>query len=110
MRQLSGGNQQKTILARWLSHPVRVLLLDEPTHGVDVGAKEEIYRIIREVASAGTAVIIVSSELEELQGLCHRAVLIVEGRDVGTLTGDALTAENMLGALFERRVDEGAQG
>lgn len=109
MRELSGGNQQKAILARWLSHPLKVLLLDEPTHGVDIGAKEEIYRIIREVAGRGTAVIMVSSELEELQGLCHRAVLLVEGREVGTLAGDALTAEAMLAALFERRPDEEAR-
>ena len=103
MRQLSGGNQQKTILARWLSQPIRVLLLDEPTHGVDVGAKTEIYDIIRERADAGTAVLIVSSELEELEGLCDRVLLLREGRLVGELSGEDVEKARMLSALFASR-------
>jgi ABC-type sugar transport system ATPase subunit len=100
MRELSGGNQQKTILARWLSQSVRVLLLDEPTHGVDVGAKEEIYHLIREASAAGVAVIVVSSELEELELLCSRVVLLREGRLIGTLAGDQISKARMLADLY----------
>jgi ABC-type sugar transport system ATPase subunit len=98
--ELSGGNQQKAMLARWLSQPVRVLLLDEPTHGVDVGAKEDIYRIIQSIAARGTSVIIVSDELEELEGLCSRVLLLSEGRIVGELEGDEIEKPRMLTSLL----------
>jgi ribose transport system ATP-binding protein len=77
---LSGGNQQKVMLARWLIHGTRVLLLDEPTRGVDVGARMEIYRLIHALAAAGTAILIVSSEIEEVLGLADRALVIADGR------------------------------
>jgi ribose transport system ATP-binding protein len=79
-RTLSGGNQQKVMLARWLIHGTSVLLLDEPTRGVDVGARMELYRLIRDVAAAGTAVVIVSSEIEEVLGLSDRVLVIADGR------------------------------
>jgi ribose transport system ATP-binding protein len=79
-RTLSGGNQQKVMLARWLIHGTTVLLLDEPTRGVDVGARMELYRLIRDVAAAGTAVVIVSSEIEEVLGLSDRVLVIADGR------------------------------
>ncbi|WP_234988157.1 sugar ABC transporter ATP-binding protein [Demequina sp. NBRC 110056] len=79
-RTLSGGNQQKIMLARWLIHGTRVLLLDEPTRGVDVGARMEIYRLIRNLADAGTAILIVSSEIEEVLGLADRIHVIADGR------------------------------
>ena len=100
MRELSGGNQQKVLLARWLSQPVRVLLLDEPTHGVDVGAREEIYRMIDHIAAEGVAVIVVSSELEELERLCSRVLLLVEGRVIGELTEGDIEKPKMLDALY----------
>ncbi len=78
-RTLSGGNQQKIMLARWLIHGTSVLVLDEPTRGVDVGARVEIYGLIRDLAAAGTAILVVSSEIEEVLGLADRALIIADG-------------------------------
>jgi ABC-type sugar transport system ATPase subunit len=108
MEELSGGNQQKVILGRWLTQPLRVLLLDEPTHGVDVGAKEEIYRIVRDLAAGGVAVILASSELEELEGLCARVLLLADGRVIGELQGDDIDKPTILAALLARRLPEDA--
>ncbi|WP_201276619.1 sugar ABC transporter ATP-binding protein [Marisediminicola senii] len=83
-RTLSGGNQQKILLARWLVHGTRVLLLDEPTRGVDVGARAEIYALIRRLAAAGNAIVIVSSEIEEVLGLADRVLVIGDGRVLAT--------------------------
>ncbi|MES2126164.1 MAG: L-arabinose ABC transporter ATP-binding protein AraG [Pseudomonadota bacterium] len=86
IRLLSGGNQQKVILARWLAEPnLKVLILDEPTRGIDVGAKNEIYRIIHEVAERGCCVIVVSSELPEVLGIADRVIVMREGRISGEL-------------------------
>ncbi|HEV7421334.1 MAG TPA: sugar ABC transporter ATP-binding protein [Mycobacterium sp.] len=87
---LSGGNQQKVVLARWLTGEVNVLLLDEPTRGVDVGARSEIYRIITEFAAAGMAVVMASSDMPEIIGLSHRAFVMRGGAFVGELDRDAL--------------------
>jgi ribose transport system ATP-binding protein len=87
---LSGGNQQKVVLARWLTGNVNVLLLDEPTRGVDVGARSEIYRIIAEFAAAGMAVVMASSDMPEIIGLSHRAFVMRGGALVGELDRDAL--------------------
>jgi ABC-type sugar transport system ATPase subunit len=100
MRDLSGGNQQKAILAQWLSRPLRVLLLDEPTHGVDIGAKEDIYEIIRGVAARGVGVIVASSELEELEVLCSRVLMVSRGEIVGELRGSSIKKPHMLATLF----------
>jgi ribose transport system ATP-binding protein len=80
VRTLSGGNQQKVVLARWLLRQCRVLLLDEPTRGVDVGARSEIYLLIRELADSGVAVVVVSSEVEEVLGLADRVLVVAAGR------------------------------
>ena len=80
VRQLSGGNQQKTVLARWLSTAPKLLILDEPTHGVDVGAKAEIYALVRELAGQGIAILLISSELPEVLDLSDRIVVMREGR------------------------------
>jgi ABC-type sugar transport system ATPase subunit len=82
--KLSGGNQQKVALGRWLTRPPKVFLLDEPTRGVDVGAKSEIYRVIRELASRGTAVVVSSSENGELLGICDRILMMFRGRIVAS--------------------------
>ncbi|MFF3598120.1 sugar ABC transporter ATP-binding protein [Kitasatospora indigofera] len=82
VRTLSGGNQQKAVLARWLLHGCRVLLLDEPTRGVDVGARAEIYAVIRRLADSGIAVLLVSSEVPEVLGLADRVLVLREGRVV----------------------------
>jgi ABC-type sugar transport system ATPase subunit len=91
LRTLSGGNQQKVVLGRWLAHRPKVLLLDEPTRGIDVGAKSEIYDLIHALSQDGTAILIVSSELPELLGLCDRILVLREGRAI---------------RWFERGVDE----
>jgi ribose transport system ATP-binding protein len=96
---LSGGNQQKLLLARWLAINPRVLMLDEPTRGVDIGAKSEIYRIISELAAQGVAVLMVSSELPEVVGLSDRVLVMREGQLVGELDGSLgkeITQENIM--------------
>ncbi len=90
---LSGGNQQKTVLARWLATEPRVLILDEPTHGVDVGAKAEIYHIIRELAAAGISIVLISSELPEIIAMSDRVVVMHEGRVTGILDRERLSEE-----------------
>ena len=95
-RQFSGGNQQKAVLARWLLRSCRVLLLDEPTRGVDVGARSEIYRVIAELSANGIGIVMVSSELAELLGFCHRVLVVREGHIVDELDGATSTEEQVL--------------
>ena len=95
-REFSGGNQQKAVLARWLLRSCRVLLLDEPTRGVDVGARSEIYRVIAELAGNGIGIVMVSSELAELLGFCHRVLVVREGHIVDELDGATSTEEDVL--------------
>lgn len=83
--QLSGGNQQKVVLAKWLARRPRVVVLDEPTRGIDVGARSSIYEIIVQLASEGVAVVVVSSDLEEVLGLSHRVLVLAKGRQTGLL-------------------------
>ena len=82
---MSGGNQQKTILARWLATNPKLLILDEPTHGVDVGAKADIYQLIRNLAEGGISIILISSELPEILAMSDRVVVMHEGRVTGIL-------------------------
>ena len=96
VRLLSGGNQQKVVLARWLLHKCRVLLLDEPTRGVDVATKAEIYRIINGLAEAGLGVLVVSSELEELAHICTRVLVMRDGELVAELEGKDATEHELL--------------
>ena len=93
---LSGGNQQKVVLAKWLRTRPKVLLLDEPTRGIDVGAKNEIYRIIRELAGEGLAVVVVSSDLPEVTGLAHRVLVCRQGRLVGEFRGEEIDEEAIM--------------
>jgi ribose transport system ATP-binding protein len=97
---LSGGNQQKVVLARWLTHSGRVLLLDEPTRGVDVGARGEIYSIIRDLAASGLSVVFVSSDMPELIGLSHRVLVARAGKIVGELDRAALDKEDAQERIF----------
>ena len=96
VRLLSGGNQQKVVLARWLLHECRVLLLDEPTRGVDIATKAEIYRIISDLAGAGLGVLVVSSELEELVGICTRVLVMRDGEIVAEVDGKVATERELL--------------
>ena len=99
---LSGGNQQKILLAKFLALDPSVLLLDEPTRGVDVGTKAEIYSLLRSLAETGTAVCVVSSELSELIGLCDRIVVLQDGAKVADLSAAGLTEEGLLNACYGR--------
>jgi ribose transport system ATP-binding protein len=98
---LSGGNQQKAVVARWLVHGCRVLLLDEPTRGVDVGARAELYRLIRELAADGVALVLVSSEMPEVLGLSDRVLVLREGRVVHEAPADELTEADVLDMVME---------
>ena len=93
---LSGGNQQKVVLAKMLSVDPQVIFLDEPTRGVDVGAKAEIHRILRALASDGVGIVVISSELPELVGVCDRVLVVREGRISGEVTGDDIAEENIM--------------
>ncbi|WP_350275323.1 sugar ABC transporter ATP-binding protein [Kribbella sp. HUAS MG21] len=101
VRNLSGGNQQKVVLARWLLRECRVLLLDEPTRGVDVGARSEIYALIRQLASNGVAIVLVSSEVEEVLGLSDRVVVLREGRAVHTGPAQDIDEHQVLDLVME---------
>ncbi|MFP7834162.1 sugar ABC transporter ATP-binding protein [Marisediminicola sp. LYQ134] len=99
-RTLSGGNQQKILLARWLVHGTKVLLLDEPTRGVDVGARAEIYALIRRLADAGTAIVVVSSEIEEVLGLADRVLIIAEGDVLATTATTDIDEHGVLDTIM----------
>lgn len=93
---LSGGNQQKVILARWLLADPRIIMMDEPTRGIDVGAKYEIYTFIKQLAQQGKAVLMVSSEMPEIIGVCDRVLMLHEGRVTGELPKDQMNQETMM--------------
>jgi putative multiple sugar transport system ATP-binding protein len=94
--QLSGGNQQKVVLSKWIQSDPDVLILDEPTRGIDVGAKYEIYTIINRLAAEGKAIIVISSELPELLGICDRIYTLSEGRITGEMPVESATPEALL--------------
>lgn len=96
VKNLSGGNQQKVVLAKWLLDDPDILIFDEPTRGIDVGAKAEIYKIIEELACEGKAIIIISSEMPELIGLSHRMIVMHEGEKTGELSGEEMTQERIM--------------
>jgi ribose transport system ATP-binding protein len=96
VQYLSGGNQQKVVLGKWLSLRPRVLLLDEPTRGVDVGAKQEIYLLMDRLAAEGVAILFVSSEMEEILGMSDRTLVMHEGRITGELTRSQLNEESVM--------------
>jgi ABC-type sugar transport system ATPase subunit len=97
-RQLSGGNQQKLVLAKWLMTQAKVLILDEPTRGVDVATKVEIYQLITDLAADGISILLISSELPEILGLSDRALVMREGRVVGEFTRAQASEERLLAA------------
>lgn len=94
--ELSGGNQQKLLIARWMQHDSKVLLLDEPTRGIDIGTKTDVYKLIHAAADRGVAILLVSSEMPELLALSDRVLVMAEGRIAGELTGDDMTQKNIL--------------
>jgi ribose transport system ATP-binding protein len=96
VRFLSGGNQQKVVLGKWLAMKPKVLLLDEPTRGIDIGAKQEIYALMEELAREGVAILFVSSELEEVIGMADRALVMHEGALSGELLRNELSEESIM--------------
>ena len=93
---LSGGNQQKVVIGKWLSLRPRVLLLDEPTRGIDVGARQEIYALMEDLAAKGVAVLFVSSEMEEILGMSDRTLVMHEGRISSELLRDELSEQAVM--------------
>ncbi|WP_110686794.1 sugar ABC transporter ATP-binding protein [Salinicola aestuarinus] len=93
---LSGGNQQKVVIARWLGHQCKVLIFDEPTRGIDVGAKSEIYALMKELTAKGVSIIMISSELPEVLGLCDRAAVFYHGQIAAELQGDDLSSQSIM--------------
>jgi ABC-type sugar transport system ATPase subunit len=105
---LSGGNQQKVLFARWLFRRPRVLMIDEPTRGVDVGAKVAIYELIRDLAQQGIAILLISSEHEEVLGLAHRVLVMRAGRIVAELDQDTMSEDALLRAALAADAGAGA--
>lgn len=105
--QLSGGNQQKVVLSKWLMTDPKVLILDEPTRGIDVGAKYEIYCIINELAEAGRGVVVISSEMPELLGICDRICVMNDGAFVGEFPGTEATQEKIMRAIMRNQRSNG---
>ncbi len=106
---LSGGNQQKVVLSKWLFANPKVLILDEPTRGIDVGAKYEIYKIINELAAAGNGILMISSEMPELLGMCDRIYVMNEGRFVGELPAAEATQEKIMHMIIAQKQTPTAQ-
>jgi ribose transport system ATP-binding protein len=107
---LSGGNQQKVVLAKWLATSPAVIILDEPTRGIDVGAKFEIYQLMRELTSRGVAILLISSELPEVLGMSDRILVMHEGEIVGQLSREEATEENIIHlATMGRSIDKASE-
>jgi ribose transport system ATP-binding protein len=96
VKNLSGGNQQKVVLAKWLARDCDVLIVDEPTRGIDVGAKEEIYALLNSLAGQGKSIIMISSELPEVLRMSHRVVVMSEGRITGEMSTQEATQERVM--------------
>lgn len=96
VRSLSGGNQQKVVIAKWLARDADILIFDEPTRGIDVGAKDEIYTLLEELAARGKAIIVISSELPEVLRLANRIAVMAHGRIIGTLDNEGATQESIM--------------
>ena len=107
---LSGGNQQKVVIGKWLKCDPQLIIMDEPTQGVDVGARAEIYKLIRQMARQGASFLIVSSDLEELPGLCDRVIVMADGRASGELSGRQITKESMLRLCYTRQEQAEGEG
>jgi ribose transport system ATP-binding protein len=105
---LSGGNQQKVVIAKWLLTGARIILLNDPTRGIDVGTKQEIYRLLRDLADAGTSIVLYSTDYEELIGCCDRVFILYDGRIVRTLSGEALTENNIVASALNLQMETAA--
>jgi ribose transport system ATP-binding protein len=106
--QLSGGNQQKVVIAKWLYRDCDILIFDEPTRGIDVGAKFEIYRMLADLAAKGRAILVISSDLKELMAICHRILVLSAGRVAGVFERERWSEETIMAAAFSEYIDPGA--
>lgn len=106
---LSGGNQQKVVIAKWLLTDARLILLNDPTRGIDVGTKQEIYRLLRELADSGKGILFYSTDYAELIGCCDRVVMLYSGNVVRELAGDELTEERILSAALNLPEEQAAE-
>ena len=104
MAELSGGNQQKVVLSKWLMTKPRIIILDEPTRGIDVGAKAEVHRLMGALAVQGIAILMISSELPEILAMSDRVLVMREGRLVAELDRHAMTAERVMAAATGQEV------
>lgn len=102
---MSGGNQQKIILGKWLSTEADILIFDEPTKGVDIAAKAEIYKIMKELAANGKSIIVISSELPEIMGISDRIIVMCEGRITAELNPEEFDEERILNYAMEENHD-----
>ena len=103
---LSGGNQQKVVLGKWMLTEPKILILDEPTRGIDVGAKQEVEKLVLDFAAQGISVIYISSELSELVRNCDRIIVLRDGRNVGELSGDEIKEQSIM-AMIAAESEEG---
>jgi len=101
---LSGGNQQKVVIAKWLVRDCEILIFDEPTRGIDIGAKFEIYKVLEALASSGKVIIMISSELSEIIRLSHRVLVMCEGRLTGELSPAEATQERIMQLATSREL------
>ena len=106
---LSGGNQQKVVIAKWLMTDARIVLLNDPTRGIDVGTKQELYQLLRELADAGTAILFYTTDYDELIGCCDRVEILYGGRIIRQLEGDALTERNIVASSLNLPLETAAQ-
>jgi ribose transport system ATP-binding protein len=104
VRNLSGGNQQKVVIGKWLTADTEILIFDEPTRGIDVGAKSEIYKLLNDLAAQGKSIIMISSELPEILRMSHRIVVMCEGRITGELSAAEATQEGIMRLATQRSV------
>ena len=104
---LSGGNQQKVVIAKWLMTDPKIVLLNDPTRGIDVGTKQEIYRLLRDLAETGASIIYYSTDYEELIGCCDRVAVMYDGEIVRELQGDEINERNIIASAL--KMDEAAE-
>jgi ABC-type sugar transport system ATPase subunit len=110
VHNLSGGNQQKVVLAKWLMRDPRIFILDEPTRGIDIGAKHEIYKLINDLVAQGAGVLMISSEIEELMGTCDRILVMGQGRISAEFTRDQFDSREILEAALWSHEEKPAEG
>jgi putative multiple sugar transport system ATP-binding protein len=110
IESLSGGNQQKVVLSKWIMSEPEILILDEPTRGIDVGAKYEIYTIINKLAAEGKSIIMISSEMPELLGMCDRIYVVTEGEIAGELDRSSATQESIMKCIMTHQRRDKAAG